>query len=355
MLRGMSRFAVPMAVAGGAVLIVLALAGPAAGQTYQGGVRGLVRDPQGVIPGAEVTLTNEETNAVRTVVSNDVGEYVFTGVLPGVYSVRVALPGFKTEERKGLRVGTQQTLVQDFTLAGRPAVRADHRDRRGAARRAQQRHGRRRRSTRRRCRTCRSSAATPSTRRSPLPASSSRAIRSSSASRIRPTPRTCRSAAARAAATATCIEGVPMTDFINRPTIVPSIEAVEEVRVQTKTYEADMGHSAGGVFNTTARSGSNTWHGSALLCRQAGLGDRAAVLREEGRHCQPAAVLPQLGRLARRADREEPHVLLVQHRQLRAARHPQQRADAADRARTRRRFLADAQRRRPARSPSTIR
>ena len=57
------------------------------------------------------------------------------------------------------------------------------------------------------------------------------------------------------------IEGVSITDLTNRPTIAPSMEAVEELKVQTKTYEADMGHAAGGVFNTTARSGSNTWHG----------------------------------------------------------------------------------------------
>ena len=47
-------------------------------------MRGIVRDAQGVIPGAEVTLTSEETSAARTRSSNDVGEYVFTGVLPGV-------------------------------------------------------------------------------------------------------------------------------------------------------------------------------------------------------------------------------------------------------------------------------
>ena len=40
--------------------------------------------------------------------------------------------------------------------------------------------------------------------------------------------------------------------------------------MQTKTYEADMGHAAGGVFNTTARSGSNTWHGCALLVSKPG-------------------------------------------------------------------------------------
>ena len=48
------------------------------------------------------------------------------------------------------------------------------------------------------------------------------------------------------------------------------MEAVEELKVQTKTYEADMGHAAGGVFNTTARSGSNIWHGSALLVSKPG-------------------------------------------------------------------------------------
>ncbi len=77
-------------------------------------------------------------------------------------------------------------------------------------------------------------------------------------SRIRPTPRTCRSAAVRAAATATCSRACRSpTSSTGRPSC-PSIEAVEEVRVQTKTYESDMGHSAGGVFNTTARSGSNS-------------------------------------------------------------------------------------------------
>ena len=66
------------------------------------------------------------------------------------------------------------------------------------------------------------------------------------------------------------IEGVSITDFTNRPSIVPSMEAIEELKVQTKTYEADMGHAAGGVFNTTARSGSNVWHGSALLVDKPG-------------------------------------------------------------------------------------
>src|SRR5262245_5452641 len=89
---------------------------PATAQTYQGAIRGLVKDTEGVVPGVEVTLSNEETTAVRTTVTNGVGEYAFANVLPGPYSIKVALPGFKTEERKGLRIATQQQVQLDFTL-----------------------------------------------------------------------------------------------------------------------------------------------------------------------------------------------------------------------------------------------
>ena len=43
-------------------------------QTYQAGMRGVVKDAQGVVPGVEVTLINEATNAVRAVTTNEVGE-----------------------------------------------------------------------------------------------------------------------------------------------------------------------------------------------------------------------------------------------------------------------------------------
>src|SRR5215475_9953729 len=98
------------------VVFVLACAAIAAAQTYQGALRGAIRDAQGVIPGAEVTLINQDTNAQRSAMTNEVGEYAFSSVLPGTYTVRVSLPGFKTEERKGFRIGTQQSAVLDFML-----------------------------------------------------------------------------------------------------------------------------------------------------------------------------------------------------------------------------------------------
>ena len=68
------------------------------------------------------------------------------------------------------------------------------------------------------------------------------------------------------------LEGVAITDIRNRAVIVPSIEAVEEVKVQVSTFDAEMGRTGGGVFNTIGRSGSNAFHGSALVQNRPQLG-----------------------------------------------------------------------------------
>jgi trimeric autotransporter adhesin len=248
---------------------LLSAVAPAMAQTYQGAIRGQARDQGGVLPGADVTLVNEATGAERTSTTNDVGEYAFANVLPGTYSITVSLNGFKTEARKSIRIGTQQSVVEDFTLgvgaiseqvtvtAEAPLVE-------------------------------RSSATVASTLdRSTLQAlpifgrnafysaiSTPGVIQSGDPQFVRYQDQTNASYLSLGGGprrgNSYLIEGVPITDFFNRPTIVPSIEAVEEVKVQTKTYEADMGHAAGGVFNTTARSGSNAFHGSALIVDKPG-------------------------------------------------------------------------------------
>src|SRR5207247_9498298 len=88
----------------------------ASAQSFQGGLRGAVHDPNGVIPGVDVTLTNDATRVSRSTVSNAAGEYAFVAVEPGTYTLRVALSGFKTFERKGLTVATQQFITMDVTL-----------------------------------------------------------------------------------------------------------------------------------------------------------------------------------------------------------------------------------------------
>jgi Carboxypeptidase regulatory-like domain/TonB-dependent Receptor Plug Domain len=84
----------------GSALVALLAALPAAAQDT-GVVAGTVVDPSGqVVPGATVTLTNENTGDVRTLVSNERGEFSFRAVTPGSYSVKVELAGFRTIEQR---------------------------------------------------------------------------------------------------------------------------------------------------------------------------------------------------------------------------------------------------------------
>jgi hypothetical protein len=249
--------------------LALACAARVDAQTYQGALRGAVRDAQGVIPGAEVTLISEETNATRSAMTNEVGEYAFASVLPGTYTVRVALPGFKTEERTSFRIGTQQTAVLDFTMevgsiseqitvvGEAPLVeRASASQASSLDKEALQAlpiFGRN---------TFFAAISTPGVIQTGDPQFVRYQDQSGSSQlSLGGGPRR---------GNGYLLEGVSITDLTNRPTIAPSMEAVEELKVQTKTYEADMGHAAGGVFNTTARSGSNAWRGSAVLVSKPG-------------------------------------------------------------------------------------
>ena len=61
------------------------------------------------------------------------------------------------------------------------------------------------------------------------------------------------------------LDGVPITDLTNRAVANPSIEALDDVKVQVHTYDAEMGRTGGGVFNTTLKSGTNNWHGTGFF------------------------------------------------------------------------------------------
>ena len=61
------------------------------------------------------------------------------------------------------------------------------------------------------------------------------------------------------------LDGVPITDLRNRASANPTIEALEDVKVQVHTYDAEMGRTGGGVFNTTLRSGTNNFHGTGFF------------------------------------------------------------------------------------------
>src|SRR5438094_7854271 len=82
-----------------------------------GEVTGRVTDPSGaVIPGASVALTNVNTNAVRNVLTTEAGAYTFTSIPPGSYRLRTELPGFKAAVSEPFEVQVQQVVRLDMVL-----------------------------------------------------------------------------------------------------------------------------------------------------------------------------------------------------------------------------------------------
>jgi hypothetical protein len=69
------------------------------------------------MPGSVLTLTNGATNAVRHTVTTESGDYTFASVPPGVYNLKTEHAGFKISASNGVEVQVQQTVRQDFTLA----------------------------------------------------------------------------------------------------------------------------------------------------------------------------------------------------------------------------------------------
>src|SRR5947209_10413867 len=75
------------------------------GQRITGTIEGRVMDPSGaILPGVEITVTNEQTQQNRTSVTNEIGLYTVPLLPSGTYSVKAVLPGFKTELRRGVVV-----------------------------------------------------------------------------------------------------------------------------------------------------------------------------------------------------------------------------------------------------------
>jgi hypothetical protein len=60
------------------------------------------------------------------------------------------------------------------------------------------------------------------------------------------------------------VDGISIADSNNRAVIVPSPEAVQELKLQTTTFDAEVSRTGGGAFDTVLRSGSNELHGSAV-------------------------------------------------------------------------------------------
>ncbi len=103
-----------------ALVILVLLSAPVlilAQATYTAQLTGTVTDSSGgVVVGAKVTLTDEATNIVSAAVTDDRGVYVFAGLRPGSYTLRVDATNFASVERTSLVLAVNQRATLDVTL-----------------------------------------------------------------------------------------------------------------------------------------------------------------------------------------------------------------------------------------------
>jgi hypothetical protein len=97
-----------------ALLLTLVLPSLSRAQSLTGSISGSVEDAQGgVLPGADVTLTNQDSKTTQRTVTNADGVFVFASVPAGTYGVRVELTGFTAWEATDIvmRLGDRRTIT----------------------------------------------------------------------------------------------------------------------------------------------------------------------------------------------------------------------------------------------------
>ncbi len=231
-------------------------------QSYQGGVRGSVNDQQGAaIASAKVSLTNDSTGQARSVLTNEGGGFDFASLVPASYTLVAERPGFKKFERKNIIVGTQESLTVDVKLdVGSvsdsvlvteevPLIEASN------ASQGQVLDNQK-------------LVELPNLGRNPFMLSklAQNVIQVGNPAYNRMQDQSGSSAISISGGPVRgnnyLLDGVPITDANNRAIIIPSLEAVLEVKVQANTYDSEMARTGGGMFNTLIRSGGNYLHGS---------------------------------------------------------------------------------------------
>ena len=102
------------------MVCVAAAAAPALGQ-QRGTISGKVVDPAGLpLPGATITVTEQNTGFSRTVVAASTGAFTVPNLEPGRYTIAVEMPGFGPMKQTDLALtaGSDVTLDLRLQLAG---------------------------------------------------------------------------------------------------------------------------------------------------------------------------------------------------------------------------------------------
>ncbi len=243
--------------------LLLAAAPGLFAQSYQGAIRGSITDQQGSsIAGAKVTLADDKTGTSRSALSNDSGGYDFSQLVPSAYTITAEKPGFKKVERKNIVLGTSDSLSIDLKLdVGSVSESVLVTEEVPLIETATASEGQ--------VLDNQKLVELPNLGRNPFMMSklAQNVIQVGNPAYNRMQDQSGSSSISIAGGPVRgnnyLLDGVPITDATNRAIIIPSLEAVQEVKVQANTYDSEMARTGGGMFNTLIRSGGNLLHGSA--------------------------------------------------------------------------------------------
>jgi len=231
---------------------------------FQGTVRGRVLDPNGAtVSGANITLTDEGTSVARKTVTNEAGEYTFASVNPATYTISIEMAGFKRLEQHGAAVATQANVTLDFTLELGTVTEAVNVTSEAPLLQTADASTGQEIDTQK-------ITDLPLLGRNPFLAGklAQSIVFAGNPQFTRMQDQNGNSQVSIAGGPMRTnnylLDGISITDSNNRAVILPSPEAVQEMKVQASTYDAEVSRTGGGSFNTLLRSGTNGLHGSAV-------------------------------------------------------------------------------------------
>lgn len=248
-----------------AVLLCPALAGA---QAVTGTMIGRITDGSGaVVPGVTVTLTNTGTKLTRVVTTDTDGEYTAPSLPPGRYTIVAEIPGFKSVTMPDVALGVDQRLRMDMklevgaltesiTIEGTSPLVQTSSSELGTTVQEEQiqtlpLNGRNFVSLTRTVPGV--SRGIPGANIDGAGSLAWRASASFSANGQRPRDNNY------------MLDGVDNNEtWLQTVVLFPSVDALDQFKLQTSTYSAEFGRSLGGVVNLQIKSGTNVLHGSGF-------------------------------------------------------------------------------------------
>lgn len=246
--------------------VLLLLPVPAYAQLYAGSISGNVTDPSGaVVPGAHVVATDVDKGFAFKGTTDNAGHYLLRSIPPATYYVSVEAAGFERQRRDGIVITVNLNVAIDFSLKVGATSQTIEVQARGVELQTQD-------ATTGQVINRKYVNDLPLNGRdfTDLAFLAPGVVETNSPGLSGPgngEPINFNSNGSRNSTADVLIDGASATNFeqnsgLNSLPYTPSVDSVEEFKVEQANFTAEMGFAGGTIINVVTRSGTNKFHGS---------------------------------------------------------------------------------------------